>query len=225
MSVALYMKNENERLSQHFSVSDFACRDGSAEVPVDGTLVELLELLYSFLDLTEIKICAGYRSISYAKRIGREKDHLHCEGRAADIICYDKNGGILPSKTVLCALQAMGHRGGAAYASPETVHVDVRNTGRCYFDETDNYSFVNSFFEYFSHPFINPYPAPKRPVRKNCKGKQVFWLQTALNCHGFCVTLNGEFNGETAYALGEFQRKNGLPVTGECDRETREKLM
>lgn len=224
MSVALYMKNENERLSQHFSVSDFACRDGSAEVPVDGNLVELLELLYSFLDISKIKICTGYRSVSYAHRIGREKDFLHCEGKAADIICYGKNNEIIPSRTVLCALQALGHRGGAAYASPEMTHVDVRNTGRCFYDETDNYTPISSFFGYFGCPFINPYPEPPKILHRYHKGKYVFWLQTALNCHGFFVDLNGEFNEETYCALRDFQSKNKLPVTGECDRETREKL-
>lgn len=224
MSVAVYKRSENERLSQHFSVSDFACRDGSAEVPVDGCLIELLELLIAFLSLSEIKICAGYRSVGYAKRIGREKDFLHTEGRAADIICYDLKNEIVPSKTVLCALEALGHRGGAAYASPEMTHVDTRQTGRCFYDETDHNSPVESFFGYFNHPCINPYPEPSRILHRYHRGKYVFWLQTALNCRGFCVTPDGDFGEETCSALRAFQEARRLPVTGEADRDTRDLL-
>ncbi len=137
MAVTVYKRAHDGRtyLSEHFRVEDFACPDGSAEVPIDGDLVELLENLYDYMDCCAMKVCAGYRSGSYARRIGREKDPFHREGKAVDILCFDRWGEVYPAVKVMGALDDLGHKGGAAYASPTCVHVDVGDRYARY-DET-----------------------------------------------------------------------------------------
>ena len=126
MAVTVYSSRDTQKaLSEHFTVRDFLCPDGAAEVPVDGDLICLLERLYDALSCTQIKVTAGYRTASYARRINREKDVSHLHGKAADIICYGANGLPLPTETVTDALKKLGHRGGAVWESPRCVHVDV----------------------------------------------------------------------------------------------------
>lgn len=137
MSVKVYMAvtDGNRYLSDHFQVRDFACRDGSAEVPVDEDLVVLLEKLFASLDCLRIRVCAGYRSAAYARRTGRTKDRGHMEGRAVDIICFDRQRNVIPAAKVLRAVDELGHQGGAAYVSPACVHLDT-GEGRVRYDET-----------------------------------------------------------------------------------------
>lgn len=136
MSVTVYQAREGNRaLSDHFFVRDFACRDGSAEVPVEEELVQLLETLYGALDCGCIRISAGYRSAAYARRMKRTKDYGHMQGKAADIVCFDRQRTVIPASRVLQAIDRLGHQGGAAYVSPSTVHVDTRGEWVRY-DET-----------------------------------------------------------------------------------------
>lgn len=126
MSVPVYWAAIGDtRVSEHFFVRDFACRDGSAEVPVDDMLVHVLERLYRALCCSRIQVCAGYRSAAYARRINRTKDPYHMQGKAADVICYDYRGDVIPARRVLQTLDEIGHKGGAAYASPTMVHIDT----------------------------------------------------------------------------------------------------
>ena len=136
MSVTVYQAREGNRpLSDHFFVRDFACRDGSAEVPVEEELVAVLEDLYGKLDCGCIRICAGYRSAAYARRMRRTKDYGHMQGKAADIVCFDRQKTVISATRVLQAIDEIGHRGGAAYVSPSMVHVDTREE-RIRYDET-----------------------------------------------------------------------------------------
>lgn len=136
MAVTVYQAREGSRaLSDHFFVRDFACRDGSAEVPVEEELVQLLETLYGALDCGCIRIGAGYRSAAYARRMKRTEDYGHMQGKAADIVCFDRQKTVIPAHRVLAALDALGHRGGAAYVSPTMVHVDIRED-KVRYDET-----------------------------------------------------------------------------------------
>lgn len=53
---------------------------------------------------------------------------------------------------------------------------------------------------------------------------QVQTLQSALNRAGIGVAVDGVMGPETQRALRQYQRDNGLPVTGELDGPTRARL-
>lgn len=53
---------------------------------------------------------------------------------------------------------------------------------------------------------------------------QVKQLQTALEQKGQHVTVDGKWGNQTANALRNFQKENGLQPTGRLDPETSEKL-
>lgn len=53
---------------------------------------------------------------------------------------------------------------------------------------------------------------------------QIQSLQSALNRAGIAVAVDGQFGPETQRALQQYQRDNGLPVTGELDDQTRARL-
>lgn len=216
MAVRVYKRISQEKLSEHFTVEDFACKDGSCEVPVSDELICVLERLISLLRLSRIHIAAGYRTPSYAKRIGREKDIYHFDGRAADIICRDLRGNIVPSKTVLCALEGMGHKGGAAYISSQSVHVDVREKQEKYI-ETERGMKVNSFCKYFGMAPVNPYNEPLSCLIKGSRGEGVKWLQTYLNGVGFCLETDGFFESKTLCAVKKFQELSGMEPNGRVD--------
>lgn len=68
-------------------------------------------------------------------------------------------------------------------------------------------------------------------MRGNVSGKQarmspdkVKEIQSALDQKGQHVTVDGHWGKQTASALRNFQKENGLPATGRLDPETAEKL-
>lgn len=76
------------KLSEHFDLAEFACRDGS--VTPDDVVVRLvglalqLEQLRSYL-ARPIVITSGYRSPAYNARVGGAPRSQHVLGNAADI--------------------------------------------------------------------------------------------------------------------------------------------
>lgn len=77
------------KLTENFSASEFACKDGS-ETPCE-VLVNLKEVALNLQVLRDhfdrpIKINSGYRSPSHNKAVGGAKNSQHVLGKAADIV-------------------------------------------------------------------------------------------------------------------------------------------
>src|SRR5438045_9778582 len=70
-------------LSPHFSRSELREHDNGALVGPDPKLVQVLERIRA-LSGTPLRIVSGYRSRAYNRRIGREVESQHIDGRAAD---------------------------------------------------------------------------------------------------------------------------------------------
>lgn len=111
-------KNLNEKLSDHFKVSEFQCKDGSSEVKVDDMLVSLLELLRTQVK-KPIKIVSGYRTEAYNEKCGGAKKSYHLLGQAADI----KVDGVDTTVLGLLCVE-IGFSGVGVYDN--WVHVDTR---------------------------------------------------------------------------------------------------
>jgi hypothetical protein len=78
-------------------------------------------------------------------------------GRAADIVCYDKNKKIISAKTVCCALEDMGGVYGIGYISPSATHVDTRDKSKQWWGDESKSGTPNikklgysSFHDYFN---------------------------------------------------------------------------
>lgn len=224
MSVSEYdISLGDVRLSRHFCASDFACRDKSSRVLTDLRLIRLLESLWDFMKCSSVCVLTGYVTPSYGKRLGMSENSPHLEGMAADILCRGADGGIIPAKYVLCSLEGLGHSGGAAYISPESVHVDVDGL-KLWFGESGGGKPLRSFRRYYKMPLVMPYEEPSSRVCPGSCGEGVLWLQTALNQCGFSVIPDGRFGEKTLAALTGFQERAGLVPDGIAGVRTRAAL-
>ena len=74
----------NVQIAKHFKVKEFACKDGSQIVFIDGYLVSILDILRNQIG-KPIIITSGYRTPEWNKKCGGEKYSYHTRGMAADI--------------------------------------------------------------------------------------------------------------------------------------------
>jgi len=77
------------RLTENFSLGEFACKDGTPVpeglVPLVRTLAERLEVIREALGGQRICILSRYRTPAWNKKVGGAKNSYHVMGRAADI--------------------------------------------------------------------------------------------------------------------------------------------
>lgn len=149
MAIKVYSlkKDGNKKLSSHFKVKEFRCKDATDKILLNDQLVPLLEKLFTKLKCSTIIVNSGYRTDAYSVKVGGYAGDQHTKGNAADIRC-NKNGKVIPAKEVCCALEELGHNGGVGYISSTSVHVDVRGS-KSWFDETNGKTKITSFKEYF----------------------------------------------------------------------------
>lgn len=142
-----------------FTYGQFAC-PGDDMMLVIKALPVALETLKDFMNMSSIKIVRGYLNdeaiaktdTSYACTMHKR----HKNGFAADIICYDKSGKIIPAKYVCCAAQLLGFTGIAVAKGSSTVlvHLDVKSSslwavqGR-FNDKDIRKNGYADFFDYF----------------------------------------------------------------------------
>lgn len=137
------------RISDHFTLSEMACKDGSDKVLYSTELMDKLEKLRAYGGFT-VHINSGYRSPSYNRKIGRASKSQHTLGTAADI-SVRKDGKTVSSKLICCLCQTLGFKG-IAYISESAVHVDMRSSGSYQGDERKGYSanVGGDFYRYFN---------------------------------------------------------------------------
>ena len=110
-------KEGEKKVSEHFKVKEFRCKDGSDFVYIDDDLIEILESLRQFIG-KPITIVSGFRTNAYNHKIGGAERSYHTQGMAADIYANI-------SMTALAVYAAMmGARGIGIYK--DWVHIDTR---------------------------------------------------------------------------------------------------
>lgn len=87
---SLKVAGKGHQLSEHFTLGEFACHDGSDLVKVCPELIAVLEQIRAWaFDVIKrpavVKITSGYRTHAYNHKIGGAAQSQHCEGIAADI--------------------------------------------------------------------------------------------------------------------------------------------
>lgn len=113
--------NGNLKLSNNFTVREFACKDGSDTVLIDSTLVDLLQKIRNHFG-KPITINSAYRNATYNKKIGGVSNSQHVYGTAADIVVQ----GVKPEEVAKYAEYLMPKTGGIGLYST-FIHVDVRS--------------------------------------------------------------------------------------------------
>lgn len=153
----IYQKHAETKLSNHFKVKEFACKDSSDKIKIHNKLIIILEALYKKLNCSKIIVTSGYRTPEKDKEVGGNGKGYHTLGRAADIVCYDKKNNPISGKEVCCALEDMGGIYGIGFISTYAVHVDTRPEAKKWWgDETKNNGVsitnlgYNSFHDYFN---------------------------------------------------------------------------
>ena len=178
MAVKEYsLKRDGEKkLSEHFRVREFKCKDGSDKILVNEELPKVLEQLRQKVGSDAVIITSGYRTQQHNAAVGGAKASQHLKGNAADIRCK-KGGAIIPAKEVCCALEDMGHAGGVGYISGTAVHVDVRGY-KSWFDEAKGKNGIESFYTYFG------LKKPEAPAGEIAVGSKVKVKQGARSYEG-----------------------------------------
>ena len=114
-------KNGSTKLSQNFTVREFACKDGSDSVLISSELVEILQKIRDHFG-KPITINSAYRNKAYNKKIGGATYSQHVYGTAADIVVQ----GVKPEDVAKYAEYLMPKTGGIGLYST-FIHVDVRS--------------------------------------------------------------------------------------------------
>lgn len=218
MSVKTYSlkKDGAKRLSAHFKVKEFACKDGSDTVLISEELVAQLEQLRTALGSDSCQVQSGYRTASHNKKIGGSRSSKHIKGWAADVVFY-RDGKPIPAKTVCVRAQDLDATG-VQYIGTNSTHLDVR-AARYWRDERNGKK-IADFYAYFGID----YPEPVMTVKKGDKGTAVRWVQSRLGAAGYALTVDGSCGGKTDKAIRAFQKAQKLAVDGRVGRLTREAL-
>ena len=123
----------NAKLSEHFRLYEFACKDGQDFVAIDPKLVVLLENIRKHCDGEAVHINSAFRTASYNRTLPGSAGHSqHLYGRAADIWVghYDKQRHPIRTKTpaqvAAIAEMYLGASGGIGIYGTFT-HIDVRS--------------------------------------------------------------------------------------------------
>ena len=116
------LKAEGEvKLSEHFKVREFACKDGTDPVFVSDTLVGILEAIRLHFD-APVHINSAYRTPQHNAKEGGVKTSQHTYGLAADI----RVDGHTPAEVYAVADSMLGDHGGVGRYKTFT-HVDTRS--------------------------------------------------------------------------------------------------
>ena len=115
-------KNGNEKLTEHFKVKEFACKDGTDVIFIETDLAEVLEKIRNHFNKA-VHITSGYRTVAHNIKCGGAIFSQHCYGMAVDIYIT----GVPPKEIALYAQTLLPDTGGIGLY-PSFVHIDVRET-------------------------------------------------------------------------------------------------
>lgn len=209
----------NLRISEHFTVREFACRDGADAVLIDQALVDYLEQIRLFFQ-RPIFISSGYRTPSYNTRINGAKNSNHIKGLAAD---FDVGSGkdLIDARIVAMYAETLFPRPGGLgvyqYADGRSwVHLDNGDPGLYWYSVKSGapYAYRSTWLTLQKMRLL-----PFIPVF------EVEVMQRLLIKCGFNPgKADGKFGLKTDKAVIAFQQHAGLSVDGICGKATWGKL-
>lgn len=156
-----YSNDKQIFLTPHFQVGEFRSFNGSTgkltsdEIKIDEALPKMLEKVFEKLGCSKMIITSGYRTPDFERMLSGKVTGQHVLGKAADVICYDKNNKKIDPKKVCIAAQDLGVKG-IGYMAGGT-HLDVR-ASKSWFDETRSNKVVSDWYSYFGIQKTNASP-------------------------------------------------------------------
>lgn len=114
-------KDGNKKLSNNFTVKEFACKDGSDYILIDTELVKILQKIREHFGKS-VTINSAYRNAAYNKKVGGVSNSQHTKGTAADIVV----NGVTPKEVAQYAEYLMPKSGGIGLYNGFT-HIDTRS--------------------------------------------------------------------------------------------------
>lgn len=114
--------DSQKKVREHFTVREFACKDGSDLVLIDEKLADLLENIRKHFE-KPVHINSAFRTESWNDKVGGRRYSRHLTGEAADIWVKD----VKPHNVALYADSILGETGGIICYTNFT-HIDVRKS-------------------------------------------------------------------------------------------------
>lgn len=212
-------KDKDIKLTEHFTVEEFASKDGADEVKIDAKLVNYLEKIRTHFSKPVI-INSGYRTSEHNAKVGGVKDSYHVKGMAADICVQG-----VKSKDVALYAESLKIGGIGWYEKQNFVHIDTRSGSVRWKDDGNNVVKTFTAATPAKSPSTNcPYNEPKADIQFGSKGNGVKWIQWCLNKTGEKLNIDGEFGALTKAAVLKFQKKQKLLADGIVGTKTRAAL-
>lgn len=210
-------RDGNVKLSEHFTVKEFASHDGADTVLIDMLLIEYLEKIRQHFG-KPIHINSGYRTPEHNAKVGGVKNSYHTKGRAADIVVQGVKSLEVArfAETFVCG-------GVGWYEAKSFTHIDTRPRHVLWKDSGSNT--VRSFGSPAQTPAVRcPYSEPAKAVRYGAKGNDVKWLQWHLAKLGEKLKIDGSYGMLTRLAVLRFQKARQLDPDGIVGPKTRAAL-
>lgn len=205
-------KQGDNKLTPHFRVREFRCKDGSDEIKIDERLPKLLEQIRVYAEAA-VEITSAYRTVAYNAKVGGASNSQHTKGTAADIITDGRTVAEIAKFA-----QAIGAGGVGLYTKKNFVHVDTR-AGKSYWKNTGSGDRSVS-----GHGGKCPYAQPSGSLSKGSKGNGVRWLQWWLRLWNYSITTDGVYGPKTEDAVKKFQKRLGLEADGVVGAKTKNAL-
>ena len=120
MNVGFNSVDGNKKITEHFKLKEFACKNSEAII-ISEKLCYILEAIRAHFE-KPVTVTSGYRTPEYNAKIGGAVKSQHILGLAADI----KINGVAPDDIASYARTLMPTYGGIGIYSTFT-HIDVRD--------------------------------------------------------------------------------------------------
>lgn len=138
MAIVTYRKTDTTKLSENFTVSEFACHGNGccSTVKIDDDLVEYLQKIRNHFGKSVI-VSSGYRCEKHNKRVGGVSASRHMRGMAADIVIK----GVAPAEIAKYA-ESIGVKGIGLYETSKDghfVHIDTRTNKYFWYGQSQAY--------------------------------------------------------------------------------------
>lgn len=212
-------KKANQKLSEHFSSSEFDCHGAGccSSTIINEKLVEYLEKIRTHFG-KPITITSGYRCAVHNRNVGGATGSRHSKGDAADIVIQ----GIAP-RTVAQYAESIGILGIGLYetsADGYFVHIDTRDYKSYWYGQA---CAARTTFGAYSGSAGGNNSTGSTAAAGNCilaagsSGAKVKALQENLIALGYSCGnygADGSYGNATALAVRKFQGEHGLNADG-----------
>lgn len=237
MAIVTYVKGSKRKLTENFTVSEFACKGKlcCTTVKIDEALVAYVQQIRDHFE-APVSINSGYRCATHNKKVGGSTNSYHAKGQAADIKVLN-----VPPAEVAKYAESIGVLGIGLYetaADGHFVHIDTRTKKSFWYGQKQakRTTFGGASTSYTQTQFIRdvqnilgcskidglagPVTLSKTitvSAKKNRTHKVVKCIQKRLIALGFTEvgTADGIAGNNFTNAVIRFQQLNGCAADGE----------